>query len=390
MTDPPVALCHRPSRDLVLVPRRDGDVRQVAHGLAVMRHKKAVLWAIAAAFLFNGVFPLLWIWLVFGWTRAHPAAPRPRWRAWALRLLAFPTALWSILPVSGAAVLVATASDGLLAGSIVTGALLVGHGLQVVLLFGLRESVHRLLPGHVALDRLLRATAASALRATLPLVALVVAAIGLAPAAELAAGASAALVVAELVLIGLTWLALLRASAAVAREPALQNPQRLPQPVEAWAAALQERWGLRLDEAPGGLVAAGGVGGQGIRVEVELATHPAQVRIDRTLGAAAQRWPALRLEARQPSASGGVALPDPILGRLVAARGIEAGDAAALLGDQHEAVLGVLHAWPESVVRGGVVRLRASLDLADPSAPSLDALAAAALALGDALDRGAV
>ena len=50
----------------------------------------------------------------------------------------------------------------------------------------------------------------------------------------------------------------------------------------------------------------------------------------------------------------------------------------------------MLHAWPESVVRGGVVRLRASLDLADPSAPSLDALAAAALALGDALDRGAV
>lgn len=375
---------------MVLGPRRDGDVRAMAHGLAVMRNKRAVAWAIAAAFLFNGVFPLLWIWLVFGWTRPHPAASLPRWRAWGLRLLAFPTAIWSILPLSGAAVLAATVSDGLLAGALVTTALLIGHGLQVALLFGLRESAHRLLPGHVALDRLLRATGASALRATLPLVALVLTALSASPAAEVQAAASAALVVAELVLVAFIWLAFLRASAAVTREPALRDPQRLPGQVEDWAAALQVRWGLRLDAAPGGVLAVGAVGGRGVRVEVELATHPVHVRIDRTLGAAARRWPTLQIGARLPGERGGVVLPDPILARLVAARGIAPDEAATLLGDQHEALLEVLQAWPDSSVRGGVVRLRATLDLADPGAPGLDALLAAALALGDALDEGAL
>ena len=115
---------------------------------------------------------------------------------------------------------------------------------------------------------------------------------------------------------------------------------------------LQQSLGLRPEPWPRGTHLTGTVRDRSVGVYLETTTAPAQVTLRLPIGVVP---PSLYVRAREDGEAGGRPLADPLLSRLLFIEGLAD---AALLEGLHEDLLSVLHAWPGSEIRDGVLWVR--------------------------------
>lgn len=130
-----------------------------------------------------------------------------------------------------------------------------------------------------------------------------------------------------------------------------QLPDARPEEVvEQTRFRLKNDFDLEVTACAAGLRMSGALSGRPATVHLDLMKAPAILRITVALP---EPLRALHIRARKEGEVGGVTLSDPLLQRLLVVEGVSSDIAASLLIDRHEEVLGVLHAWPGSVVRDG-------------------------------------
>ncbi|MFT5683849.1 MAG: hypothetical protein ACI8RZ_004781 [Myxococcota bacterium] len=93
---------------------------------------------------------------------------------------------------------------------------------------------------------------------------------------------------------------------------------------------------------------------RGRRTEVRLETRLAPCQV--SVAAFLPEWPdGAVARVRREGETGGVALSDPLLARLLIVEGLP--DADYILSGLHEPLLSILHAWPDSEIRDGRIRV---------------------------------
>ncbi len=156
--------------------------------------------------------------------------------------------------------------------------------------------------------------------------------------------------------------------------------------VERWLHALRKR-GLSSQRTAVGWALEGTIEGRPVLVDLDLARHPARLIVEVHAPALAAVAPGLEIRAGGQG-EGAVALPDPILGRLLSVDGDARG--GALLAERHGEVLDVVRAHPGSYVADGRVVLLGPCAPADEAdTTELPVLVDKARALAAALDDGA-